>query len=52
MKRVTFILLTIFATTAFTLAQSDWKLDKVHSSIMFTVQHMVISEASRISLSR
>jgi polyisoprenoid-binding protein YceI len=46
MKRVTFILLTIFATTAFTLAQSDWKLDKVHSSIMFTVQHMVISEVT------
>ena len=46
MKRIAVILLTIFVATAFASAQSDWKLDKVHSSITFTVRHMVISEVT------
>ncbi len=44
MKRLTVILLSFFAGTAFVLAQSGWKLDKAHSSITFAAQHMVISE--------
>ena len=44
MKRITIVLLAIFVATAFASAQSDWKLDKVHSSITFTARHMVISE--------
>ncbi|MGD1043734.1 MAG: YceI family protein [Bacteroidota bacterium] len=46
MKRITIVLLAIFVATAFVSAQSDWKLDKVHSSITFTVKHMVISEVT------
>ena len=46
MKKTTIILLTIFIATAFAPAQSVWKLDKVHSSITFTVKHMVISEVT------
>lgn len=46
MKRITIILLAIFVAAASALAQSDWKLDKVHSSVMFTVRHMVISEVT------
>ena len=46
MKRTIAVLLTILAATAFVLAQSEWKLDKVHSSILFTVRHMVISDVT------
>ena len=46
MKRITWILFTVFVATAFASAQSDWKLDKVHSSITFTVNHMVISQVT------
>jgi polyisoprenoid-binding protein YceI len=46
MKRTTIVLLIIFAATVFASAQSEWKLDKVHSSITFTVRHMVISEVT------
>jgi polyisoprenoid-binding protein YceI len=46
MKRTTSILITILVATAFVSAQSNWKLDKAHSSITFTVRHMVISEVT------
>ncbi len=46
MKRITMILLTFFIAMVFASAQSDWKLDKAHSSITFTVRHMVISEVA------
>jgi polyisoprenoid-binding protein YceI len=46
MKRLTYVLFAFFVITAITSAQSDWKLDKVHSSITFTVKHMVISNVT------
>jgi polyisoprenoid-binding protein YceI len=46
MKRTTMILLAAFAAFGLASAQSDWKLDKVHSSITFTVKHMVISSVT------
>jgi polyisoprenoid-binding protein YceI len=46
MKRTTILLLAIIVATALVSAQSDWKLDKVHSSVTFTVRHMVISEVT------
>jgi polyisoprenoid-binding protein YceI len=46
MKRLTFALFAIFVVMAFTSAQSEWKLDKTHSSITFTVRHMVISNVT------
>jgi polyisoprenoid-binding protein YceI len=41
-KAVELFMALIFATPLIT-AQSDWKLDKVHSNISFSVKHMVIS---------
>jgi polyisoprenoid-binding protein YceI len=46
MKRITILLLAVFAAVGFASAQSDWKLDKVHSSITFTVKHMLISNVT------
>lgn len=46
MKRITILLLAAFAAVGFVSAQSDWKLDKAHSSITFTVKHMVISNVT------
>jgi len=46
MKRITILLLAAFAAVGVASAQSDWKLDKVHSSITFTVKHMVISNVT------
>ena len=46
MKRITILLLAVFAAVGFASAQSDWKLDKTHSSITFTVKHMVISNVT------
>lgn len=44
MKRLVVVFFTIFAVTAIVTAQSEWKYDKVHSSVTFSVRHMVISE--------
>jgi len=46
MKRTTSLLISMLVATAFVSAQSNWKLDKAHSSITFTVRHMVISEVT------
>ena len=46
MKRITGTLLVMFFVTAFVSAQSNWKVDKVHSSVTFTVRHMVISDVT------
>jgi polyisoprenoid-binding protein YceI len=46
MKRTTSVLIAMLVATAFVSAQSNWKLDKAHSSITFTVRHMVISEVT------
>ena len=46
MKRTKIVFLAIFAVTLFASAQSEWKLDKAHSSITFSVKHMVISEVT------
>lgn len=45
MKRfMLFFVLTIFGVTSLMAQNSVWKLDKAHSSISFSVRHMVISE--------
>jgi polyisoprenoid-binding protein YceI len=44
MKTIITVLLVLFFATLFASAQSEWKLDKVHSSISFTVKHMIISD--------
>lgn len=47
MKR--FLFVTILTMIGLTLSFSQtekWKLDKVHSNVMFTVRHLVISEVS------
>jgi polyisoprenoid-binding protein YceI len=46
MKRLLVVFFAIVAVTAFVIAQSEWKFDKVHSSVTFSVRHMVISEVS------
>jgi Uncharacterized conserved protein len=46
MKRFVVVFFAIFAVTALVTAQSEWKLDKVHSSVTFSVRHMVISNVS------
>jgi polyisoprenoid-binding protein YceI len=46
MKRITILLLAVFAAVGIASAQSDWKLDKAHSSITFTVKHMIISNVT------
>jgi polyisoprenoid-binding protein YceI len=46
MKRVIAGLIAIVGISVIASAQSEWKLDKAHSSITFTVRHMVISEVS------
>ena len=46
MKRLTVVLFAIFVVTALVTAQSEWKYDKVHSSVTFSVKHMVISNVS------
>jgi polyisoprenoid-binding protein YceI len=46
MKRLAVVLFAVFVAALSAPAQSDWKLDKVHSSITFTVSHMVISEVT------
>jgi polyisoprenoid-binding protein YceI len=46
MKRITGLLLVMLMATAFASAQTGWKLDKAHSSITFTVRHMVISNVT------
>jgi polyisoprenoid-binding protein YceI len=43
MKRIIVLLLAIISVTAFVTAQSEWKLDKAHSNISFSIKHMVIS---------
>jgi polyisoprenoid-binding protein YceI len=45
MKRfMLFFALTILAVASMVAQKSAWKLDKAHSSISFSVRHMVISE--------
>jgi polyisoprenoid-binding protein YceI len=46
MKRLVVVFFAIFAVTALVTAQSEWKFDKVHSSVTFSVRHMVISNVS------
>jgi len=46
MKRLAVVFFAIVAVTAFVTAQSEWKFDKVHSSVTFSVKHMVISNVS------
>ena len=40
---LTFMILTLFSTMAFPAA---WQLDKAHSSVSFSVRHMVISKTT------
>jgi polyisoprenoid-binding protein YceI len=37
-------LLLIIGLNSFIVAQGTWKIDKVHSNVKFTVEHLVISE--------
>lgn len=47
MKKVLSLLLVVLTGGTLALAQtSGWKIDKAHSSVGFTVKHMVISEVS------
>jgi polyisoprenoid-binding protein YceI len=46
MNRLIAILLAFVVGTALLNAQTQWTLDKVHSSVTFTVKHMVISEVT------
>ena len=46
MKRILGALVVLFAVMTVAPAQSEWKLDKAHSSITFMVRHMVISEVT------
>jgi polyisoprenoid-binding protein YceI len=46
MKKIIFVFLAIFALATIGAAQSEWKFDKVHSSVTFSVRHMVISNVS------
>jgi polyisoprenoid-binding protein YceI len=46
MKKLAVIILAIIFTAAIVQAQSEWKLDKAHSSVIFSVKHMVISEVT------
>jgi polyisoprenoid-binding protein YceI len=46
MKKLVVVFFAIFVVNALVIAQSEWKLDKVHSSATFSVKHMVISNVS------
>ncbi len=46
MKKISVVFLSMIAVTALAAAQTEWKMDKVHSSVVFSVRHMVISEVS------
>jgi polyisoprenoid-binding protein YceI len=46
MKRITVLALTMVFAASLSFAQSEWKLDKAHSALTFTVKHMVISEVT------
>ena len=47
MKRIAGLLVVILAGSLHLIAQSpDWRLDKAHSRITFSVRHMVISEVT------
>jgi polyisoprenoid-binding protein YceI len=46
MKKFVAVVFAIFAVTTLVTAQSEWKFDKVHSSISFSIKHMVISNVS------
>ena len=44
MKTINLMLAGVFAFVANTSAQTTWTIDKAHSTIGFTVDHMVVSE--------
>jgi polyisoprenoid-binding protein YceI len=46
MKKMIFVFLAIFSLTTIGTAQSEWKFDKVHSSVTFSIRHMVISSVT------
>jgi polyisoprenoid-binding protein YceI len=46
MKKILVVLFVLIAGTVLASAQSNWNLDKAHSSITFTVRHMVISSVT------
>jgi polyisoprenoid-binding protein YceI len=46
MKKFVVVFLVMIAVTALATAQSEWKVDKVHSSVTFSVRHMLIAEVS------
>lgn len=46
MKKIMFVFFILLAATTYMSAQAEWKLDKAHSSITFTVRHMVISDVT------
>jgi polyisoprenoid-binding protein YceI len=46
MKKIIIVLFVILVVAAQAMSQSEWKFDKVHSSVVFSVRHMVISEVS------
>ena len=44
MKRIKLYLVVLLLTTSLVLAQTNWKFDKAHTKIGFSVSHMVISD--------
>lgn len=48
MKKMITFLFALILSTMIVHAQSPWKLDKAHSSITFSVKHMVISSVTGV----
>jgi polyisoprenoid-binding protein YceI len=46
MKKIFAVVLALVAMTSLMAAQSEWKLDKAHSSVSFSIKHMVISSVT------
>jgi len=46
MKRLLDVIYISLVTATLAYSQAEWKLDNVHSSITFTVSHMVISDVT------
>jgi polyisoprenoid-binding protein YceI len=48
MKKIIAVCFALLSVAAVATAQSDWKLDKAHSNISFSIKHMVISTVTGV----
>lgn len=46
MKKINLLLLTVFATITVNAQTTKWDFDAAHSSVNFSIEHMVISEVT------